>query len=228
MRTVLIVSDNIVRNLSTMGIQALITQYALCSGRVAFVARKQCRTHYQATTGTKETPATNVVLQFDTGALKINKELGKYFSKNGEIIESKDATVSRRYRRHRLVTEGGQRHRATYSQESSIEIRGNFVPPDRVRRLSPHIDRFRKSATADFRHFGRRWIVERGKPCRNHQLSRRQGPRAGLRPSNAEAPHGPHPERLLLHRRLASLAMYAATTPPPPQYVNARVRMRRR
>jgi hypothetical protein len=147
------------------------------------------------------TPATNFVLRFDTGALKNYKELGKYFSKNCENIKSKDAPHT---------TKG---------------VQSRFVPPDRVRRPSPHIDRFRKSATADFRHFGRRWIVEGGEPCRNPRSSRRQGPRAGPR-AELQFAEAQHLRRLRLHRRLASLARYAATTPPP--NVNARVRMRRR
>ncbi len=67
----------------------------------------------------QETPAPIVVLFFDTEVLKAYKELGKYFSKNCEIS-----------RESMLLsledvgdTEGGQRHRSTYSQESSIEIR---------------------------------------------------------------------------------------------------------
>jgi hypothetical protein len=40
----------------------------------------------------QEMLAANVVLQFDTVALKTHKELGKYFSKNCENIKSKDAT----------------------------------------------------------------------------------------------------------------------------------------
>ena len=105
----------------------------------------------------QETPATNFVLQFDTGALKIYKELGKYFSKNCENIKSKDAP------------------------HTAKGVQSRFVPPDRVRRSSPHIDRFRKSATADFRHFGRRWIVDkvhgqvRGQSYRSRRLHVREG-----------------------------------------------------
>jgi hypothetical protein len=116
-------------------------------------------------------------------------------------------------------------------------VQSRFVPPDRVRRSSPHIDRFRKSAAADFRHFGRRCIVEGDEPCRNHQSSRRQDPRAGPR---AELPfaEAPRPRRLRLHSRLASLARYAATTLPlnsectrahaPPLMGAARVHKNRR
>ncbi len=39
----------------------------------------------------QETPATIVVLLFDTEALKTYKKLGEYFSKNCENIKSKDA-----------------------------------------------------------------------------------------------------------------------------------------
>jgi hypothetical protein len=89
----------------------------------------------------QETPATNFVLQFDTGALKVYKELGKSFSKNcvksAVNIKSKD------------------------DPQTAKGVQSRFVPPDRVRRSSPHIGRFHESATADFRHFGRRWIVDK-------------------------------------------------------------------
>jgi hypothetical protein len=41
-RAALIVGENIVEKLSTIGIRALIVQYASCRGRIALVARKSC------------------------------------------------------------------------------------------------------------------------------------------------------------------------------------------
>jgi hypothetical protein len=99
----------------------------------------------------QETPATNCVLQFDTGALKIYRELGKYFSKYCVNMKSKDAP------------------------HTAKGVRSRFVPPDRVRRSSPHIDKFRKSATADFRHLGRRWIVDKNQSYRWRRLAPKFG-----------------------------------------------------
>ncbi len=63
----------------------------------------------------QESLATNVVVHFDTEALKTYKKLVKSFSKNCKNIKSKDVAVSRRCR--------GPRHLSTYRQQSSIEIR---------------------------------------------------------------------------------------------------------
>ncbi len=67
----------------------------------------------------QETPAPNVVLHSDTEALKTYKEMGKFFRRIAEksrartLLSLEDVGD----------TEGGQWHRSTYSQESSIEIR---------------------------------------------------------------------------------------------------------
>jgi hypothetical protein len=66
----------------------------------------------------QETPATNVVLQFETEALKIYKELGQYFRRVAKISRARTLHIQPR---------------------AAKGVQSRFVPPDRVRRSSPHI-----------------------------------------------------------------------------------------